>query len=156
MFRLSIFLLTIIGTYSCSDCTNCTPFTTEPYMNLHFLSAADTSNKVVIIDSINHESVSGSRYYMDTTFFYNLPLDMNLDQSQVLLSFRDTTDMNTSLSGVIDIIYDRQFEKRQDNYLVVDCFVTSIESNFPIFGFSCSDSTYENCKSNYVTAQIYL
>lgn len=156
MFRLGILLFIALGVSSCNDCTNCTPFTTEPYMYVHFLNAADSSNKVVIIDSINHESVASSRYYADTTFSYKLPLDMNLDQSLVELSFRDTTDINTPITGVLDIIYEREFERRTDNYIIVDCFIIEVESSFPIFRLYCSDSTNENCNSIDVTAKIYL
>ena len=154
--RSIILLLFIIGFNSCNECTNCTPFTTEPYIKLHFLNAADSTNKIVIIDSVNHEAVHDSKFFEDTTYSYRLPLNMNFDESLVALAFRDTSNINIPLTGTLNILYERQFERRDDNYIIVDCFILNIEDNFPIFGLYCNDSTYINCRSNDVTAQIYL
>ena len=150
---MMVFLLSISG---CSDCQDCEPFMGEPYMNLRFLNLADSSYKVVIVDSINNQPASFSRHLQDTTSLFKLPLNMNLDQSIVSLVFRDTTDIENRLSGILDISYERVFEKRDDNYVVVRCFINAAQSSFENFELYCRDSVDITCESNDLTARIYL
>jgi hypothetical protein len=153
LFFSMTFLLIISG---CSDCQDCQPFTDEPYINLRFLNIADSSHKIVIVDSINHVSASSSKYFQDTTSLFRLPLNMNLDVSDVALVFRDTTDIDTPLTGDLSIAYEREFFKRDDNYIIVKCFINTVESSFEYFELYCRDSINNTCESNDLTARIYF
>ena len=81
---------------------------------------------------------------------------MNLDESNIALVFRDTTDLATQLSGTLTVIYEREFFNRSDNYVIVRCFVMTAESSFENFELYCSDSINTTCESDDLTARIYF
>lgn len=154
MVRKLLIILIGIGLYSCNDCNDCGSFNTEPLMQLQFLNATDGSPRIVIIDSVNYQSSSISRTLDDTASTFQLPLNMNADMSVVNLVLRDTTDLLTSISGIIEVSYNREFERRSDNFIIVNCFVNDVNVSFQGLELYCNDSINQTCKSDGLTAKI--
>ena len=156
MQRLIAFLVLILVFSACNDCSDCVEFTAEPLMNLQFLNEADDKAKVVIIDSVNNMSTQISRHLSDTSSFFQLPLDMNADQSSIFLEFRDATYDSLSYSGTLNIFYERVYERRNDNFIIVNCFINEITSDFTNLRLYCSDSVEQTCLNNDLVATIRL
>lgn len=123
-------------------------------MQLQFFNTSDGSPRIIIIDSVNYQSSSMSRNLDDTASTFQLPLNMNADMSVVSLVLRDVTDPSTSINGIIEVSYEREFERRSDNFIIVNCFVNNVEVNFPGLELYCNDSINQTCKSDGLTAKI--
>ena len=154
MVRKLIILLLAAATFSCNECDDCGSFNTEPLMNLQFYNIADGSSRVVIIDSVNYQSSAISRNLDDTASAFLLPLNMNSDTSVVNLVLRDITDLSTSISGMIEIAYSREYERRSDNFVIVNCYVNDVQVSFTGLELYCNDSINQTCKSDGLTAKI--
>lgn len=151
---LMVILLLVIAITSCSDCTNCEPFKEEPFLKIRFLNQSDSSKRRIIIDSVNQKYVKDIRHFMDTTFEYRFPLDMNNDTSVYEMVYREASDPTTYLNNRIELIYSRQFKSRNDNYLVVECYLEDYSSNFNSFQLFCKDNE-NKCLSNEAIAKVY-
>lgn len=148
---LSIILLMFLG--SCNDCTTCKPFTEEPFINLKFYHISDSTLRPIIIDSINHVYTKEFRYFKDTTAEFRFPLNTHADTSTFLMSYRNADTLEDSLTNTITLAYEREFVRRDDNYIVVRLNILGLESDFSGTVLSCKDST--QCISNEAIGRIY-
>jgi hypothetical protein len=153
-FAILLFVIAI-GINSCNDCTNCEPFTEEPFLKIRFFNQVDSTKRVIIIDSINQLFVQDFRHFQDTTYEYKFPIDTHNDTSLYQMVYRDTTNLSTYLTNSITLIYDRQFIRRDDNYIIVEVNLESFTTNFAQFELICNDSTNVECISNEAVANIY-
>lgn len=156
MPRSLIILAIALAVSSCNDCQDCVEFTAEPVMNLQFLNEVDDGAKTVIIDSVNFMSTSVSRHLDDTSSVFKLPLNMNADESEFYLVFRDATNDSLTYSGTLNISYERMYERRNDNFVIVNCLVNSVTGNFDNLSLYCADSVEQTCLSYDLTATIRL
>lgn len=153
MQKIPLFVLIMALVVSCNNCTDCEPFSEEPYVKIRFYNAADSSANVVVIDSINHIWAGDLEYYQDTVHTYQLPLNMHEDVSNFTLTFRDTIDYATFLTKELSVSYTREYIKRPDNNIVVQNNISEITSNFNKATLVCGDSL--TCLSNDAIYQIY-
>ncbi len=137
----------------CNDCTTCQPFTAEPYVKIQFLQLQDSAKRVIIIDSINNIYTKEFRHFNDTTNEFKFPLDMHHDTSVFAMVYRDTDALDNYLTNTITLIYDREFFRRDDNYVVVRCYLKTLTTDFAADRLTCKDSL--TCISNEATARIY-
>ena len=150
-----MFIIAItFGAISCNDCSDCEPFTQEPFLEVRFLNKADSSRRILIIDSVNLVLAQDLRHFNDTTDIFNFPLDMHHDTSVYQIVYRDTSDLQTRLSDKITLIYSREFLRRTDNYIIVECNLDSFIA-FGDFELVCKDTTNIECISNEAYAKIY-
>ena len=150
-----LFFVIAFGTSSCDDCTNCEPFTEEPFLQIRFFNQVDSTTRVIIIDSVNQVLTQDLRHFQDTTNEYKFPLDMHHDTSVYQMVYRDTSNLTTYLNNEITLIYSRQFLPRDDNYIIVECNLDSFTADFAKFELICKDSTSIECISNEAVANIY-
>ncbi|MCB0496476.1 MAG: hypothetical protein KDC79_10110 [Cyclobacteriaceae bacterium] len=153
MQKLALFFFVLIFFVSCSDCTDCGPFASEPYMRIRFYHASDSSANAVVLDSINHTWAGNYENYQDTVHTYQLPLNMNDDFSDFTLTYRDTADLNTYLTNELSVSYTRTYVKQPDNTIEVECTINEVISNFIKTNLVCADSL--TCESNEAVYQIY-
>jgi len=149
-----LFIALAFSTIGCDDCTDCKPFTQEPFLEVRFLNKADSSKRVIIIDSVNQIYGKDLRHFKDTTSVFNFPLDMHHDTSVYQLVYRDTSALQTPYTDSIIIIYSREILRREDNYFIVECNLDS----FLAIGEAtliCKDTTGAECLSNEAYAKIY-
>ncbi len=146
-------VVSLLGLGSCNDCPGCEPFTEEPYVKVQFLNLADSSKRVIIIDSVNNTYTKEFRHFRDTTYAFKFPLDMHRDTATFKMIYRDNNAQDTYLTNTITLVYNREFFRRDDNYLVVRCRLQELISDFTAYGLFCQDSL--NCISNEATARIY-
>ena len=154
-FTVIILFLITMATFSCNECTSCEPFTEEPYLEIRFLNKADSSNLVIVIDSVNQVYAGDLRHFADTTYVFKFPLDMHHDTSVFQIVYRDTTDIDTKLTNEIRLIYRRQFIRRDDNYIIVECNLEELITDFFDAKLNCKDNATIECISNEATANIY-
>ena len=140
---------------SCNECTTCEPFLEEPILQIHFLNAADSTDRTIIIDSINQSAGEDVRQFQEAASQYNFPLDMHSDTSLFNLVYRDLDDTINIYRNSIVLTYSRKFYNRDDNYIIVECNLNSFESDFLRDKLSCPDSTNVECISYEATARIY-
>ena len=140
---------------SCDDCTNCEPFTEEPYLTIRFLNKADSSKRVIIIYSVNQDLGRELRHFQDTTYEYKFPMDMHHDTAVYQIVYRDTSDLAPYVRNNITLIYDRQFLRRDDNYIVVECNINGFTTDFGEYELICKDTSNIECISNVAIAKIY-
>lgn len=153
---LAILLFVIaVGINSCNDCKNCAPFTEEPFLKIRFFNQADSTKRVIIIDSVNNLLVQNFRHFQDTTYEYKFPIDTHNDTSLYQMVYRDTSNLSTYLTNNITLIYTRQFIGRDDNYIIVECNLENFTADFAKFELICKDSTNVECISNEAVANIY-
>lgn len=153
-YLIGIFLGLIVLNVSCSDCTNCEPFTEEPYVLVRFYNAADSSKRILVIDSVNQTPAAGLRHFNDTTWEFRFPLNMHEDISTFDIVARDTTDHDSIIyNHFIKFEYTRQFVRRDDNYIVTECDLISLEANFTGLSLICKEE--EVCISNDAKASLY-
>lgn len=153
---ITIFLLTlIVFASSCNDCTNCKPFKEEPYLNIRFLNKADSSKRIIIIDSLNSIYAKDVRQFQDTTYEFKFPLDMKKDTSVFQIVYRDASDLDNYLTNKVTLTYLRQFLRRDDNYIIVECDLEKIFTDFELEELICKENSEEKCISNEATAKIY-
>ena len=153
---LAAFLIVLaLGVISCTDCTDCEPFSEEPFLSIRFLNQLDSSKRVIIIDSINQIFAPDLRHFQDTTYEFKFPLDMHHDTSIYQMIYRDTSNLTTYLTNTITLIYSRQFLRRDDNYIIVECNLDSFTSDFAKFELTCKDNSNIECISNEAVAKIY-
>ena len=151
-----IFLFAIaFGTSSCTECTDCEPFSEEPFLKVRFFNQVDSTNRIIIIDSINQLFVKDFRHFQDTTYEYKFPVDSHRDTSVYQMVYRDTSNLSSYLSNEISLIYSRQFLRRDDNYIIVECNLESFTADFAKFELICKDTTNVECISNEAVANIY-
>jgi len=122
MQKLVLFLVVSFGLMQCNTCTDCEPFAEEPYLKLRFYMAEDSSSNVVIVDSINHKWAGNFSYYQDTVNTYLLPLNMSEDTSNFIITYRDTTDLDSYLTNTLLVKYERSYLKRTDNEAIYQVF----------------------------------
>ena len=152
----ALFLVTITLLFSsCSDCSDCKPFDHEPYLTIRFLNQVDSSNRIIIIDSLSTIYAKDIRQFQDTTYEYRFPLDMHHDTSVFQMIYRDTSDLKTYLNNKITLTYSRQFFRRDDNYIIVECDLDSLTTDFAIEVLVCKDNSEIECISNEAIAKIY-
>ena len=157
MKSLTFLLLFIaIAMIGCDDCNNCEPFTEEPFVVIRFYDMVDSTRQIIVIDSINGLSTEGLRHFQDTTYSYRFPLNMTEDQSSFDLVYRNSTAYETSLKNNITVNYSREYFRRSDNYLVVQCGLTNFLTNFPGATLICKEEENNNCISNDAKANIYF
>jgi len=155
--KLIAFMLAIcwvISLSGCGDCTNCEPFKEEPFLKVRFLNQVDSTNQVIIIDSVNQLYVKDIRHFQDTTFEFKFPLDMHHDTAVYQLVYRKTTDLTTYINNRIELRYARQFIRRDDNYVIVECNLEDYSTDFNSFQLFCKTNEIE-CISNEAIAKIY-
>ena len=140
---------------SCNDCSNCEPFNQEPYLTIRFLNKADSSQRIIIIDSLNSIYAKDVRQFQDTTYEYKFPLDMHHDTSVFQMVYRDTSDLENYLTNKVTLTYLRQFLRRDDNYIIVECTLDNFYTDFDSEALICKDDSEINCISNEATAKIY-
>jgi hypothetical protein len=116
---------------------------------------ADSSERIVTIDSINQAPSADIRQFIETSFEYQFPLDMHSDTSRYDLVYRDIDDTVTIYRNRIMLTYSREFLKREDNYIIIKANLSSFESDFLLDKLSCKDSTNIECISNEATARVY-
>ena len=135
MKGLAVILFFVIAfcTSSCDDCTNCEPFTEEPFLQIGFFNQVDSTTRVIIIDSVNQVLALDLRHFQDTTNEYKFALDMHHDTSVYQMVYRDTSNLTTYLKNEITLIYSRQFLPRDDNYIIVECNLDSFTADFAKF-----------------------
>ena len=154
---VAILLLVIaFAASSCNDCTNCEPFTEEPFLQIQFFNLdSATTKRVIIIDSINQVYARDLRHFQDTTYEYKFPIDMHHDTSVYQMVYRDTSDLTTYLNNNITLIYTRQFVRRDDNYVIVQCDLENFTTDFTNSELICKDDSNIECISNEATAKTY-
>ena len=140
---------------SCSDCSDCQPFNQEPYLTIRFLNQVDSSSRIIIIDSLNNIYAKDARQFQDTTYEYKFPLDMHHDTSVFQMVYRNTSDLKTYLTNKITLTYSRQFYRRNDNYIVVECDLNNFITDFDTDALICKDNFEIECISNEALAKIY-
>jgi len=150
-----LLVLIIFGSSSCNDCTNCEPFTEEPFLTIRFYNQADSSKKVIIIDSVNQVLSRDLRHFEDTTYEYRFPLDMHHDTSVYQMVYRDTSNLSVYLKNEIRLIYNRKFLRRDDNYVIIECELDDITADFAGIELICKDNAINECISNEAVAKIY-
>ncbi len=155
MQKMGLIFLFFIGFTQCTTCNDCDPFAEEPFLKIRFYKAVDSTANVVIIDSINHVWAGNYTYYQDTINTYQLPLNMQKDASSFVISYRDTSDLNTYFTNTLSVNYERGFLKRTDNNILVQCNITETTSNFDIQNLTCTASENLTCNSNEALFQIY-
>lgn len=153
MRKLALFILGVVALSSCSECTDCEPFAEEPYLQIRFYNASDSSAQIVVIDSVNHVWAGSYEYYQDTVNTYKLPLNMQADISDFTLTFRDTTDYTTFLTRELSVSYERSYVKREDNNIIVKSNIVEVTSNFSNANLECGDTL--TCISNDALYKIY-
>jgi hypothetical protein len=155
--RVLSLVLAILGIWvtSCNDCTNCEPFTEEPNILVRFYNLPDTTRRIIIIDSVNQVAAAGLRHFSDTTYSFKFPLDMNNDVSEFNLIFRDTANLESYLTNTITVTYSRQFIRRDDNYIVVECDISEFSSDYTGNNLECKETETNQCISNDAKASIY-
>ena len=149
------FLVIAFSTSSCNDCSNCEPFTEEPFLKIRFFNQVDSSQRVIIIDSVNQLLVHDLRHFQDTTHEYKFPIDMHDDSSVYQMVYRDASNLTNYLTNEIILVYQRQFIRRDDNYVIVECNLESFTADFANFMLICKDSTNIECISNEAITNIY-
>ena len=153
---VAIFLIVItFATSSCNECTTCEPFTEDPFLTVRFFNQADSSKRVIIIDSVNQVFGQDLRHFQDTTYEYKFALDMHHDTSFYQMVYRDTSNLTTYLANEIMVIYSRQFRRRDDNYVIVECNLDSFNTDFAEYELICKDTSNIECISNEAVAKIY-
>jgi len=155
--RFLTFILVIcwaIAITGCDECTNCEPFREEPFLKVRFLNQVDSSNQDIIIDSVNQIYVKDIRHFKDTTFEFRFPLDMHHDTSVFQLVYRKTTDLTTYINNRIELNYSRDFIRRADNDVIVECDLEDYLTDFNNFQLFCK-TTEIDCISNEAIAKIY-
>jgi hypothetical protein len=140
---------------SCADCTSCEPFREEPKLKIRFFNLADKTRKVIIIDSVNQIYGQDVRFFQDTTYEYNFPLDMNRDTSVFLMVYREANNLDSFLTNKISVTYSRRFNRRDDNYILVESDIELLETDFAAAELICKDSTGNECISNEAVAKIF-
>lgn len=139
---------------ACDECSSCEPFTEEPYVLVRFYNAADSSKRVLVIDSVNQISTAGYRHFNDTTWEYKFPLNMQADTSDFALVVRDTSHLDSiTYYHFIRFNYTRQFERRDDNFIISECNLISLETSFLQASLVCKEE--EKCISNDAKASFY-
>ena len=138
---------------SCSECTNCDSFAEEPNVIIRFYNLPDTTKRTIIIDSVNLTSSSGLRHFSDTTWEFRFPLDMHNDISSFDLVYRDTAAQDLYLSNNITFSYNRAFIRRDDNYIIVECYLQELITDLTGNKLVCKEE--DNCISNYAKASLY-
>ncbi len=151
------FLLFIISFTQCNTCDDCEPFAEEPYLKLRFYKAVDSSANIIIIDSINHTWAGTYAYYKDTVNTYLLPLNMNEDESNFVISYRDTSDIKTYFTNTLRVLYERKYSKRTDNNIIIQTTIKKISSDFNLKNFLCKNdpTNTTSCLSNDAIYQVY-
>jgi hypothetical protein len=150
------YILLLLGSLQvgCNDCSNCEPFTEEPFLTVRFYNAADSSRRVLVIDSVNQMPAAGFRHFNDTSWEFRLPLNMQEDFSEFNLVVRDTTHLDSiNYSHFIRLDYERQFLRRDDNFIVTECNLTELFSNFVKDTLVCQEE--DKCISNHAKASLY-
>jgi hypothetical protein len=145
----------ILALGSCNDCTDCTPFAEEPFLKIRFFNEADSTRKIIVIDSVNQLGVREFRHFADTTYEFKFPLDMHHDTSVFQMIYRDTTNLATPLKNEITVIYNRSFLRREDNYLIVEANINLLTTDFIKFELNCEIESNTECLSNEAVANIY-
>jgi hypothetical protein len=144
----------IVLQVSCDECSNCEPFTEEPFVLVRFYNAADSSRRVLVIDSVNQTPTAGLRHFNDTTWEFRFPLNMLEDVSDFNLVARDTSQLDSIPDNhFIRFNYTRQFVRRDDNYIVSECNLISLETSFSGASLVCKEE--DKCLSNDAKASFY-
>lgn len=144
----------MIMNVSCTDCTNCEPFTEEPYVLVRFYYAADSTRRTLVIDSVNQTPAAGLRHFNDTTWEFKFPLNMYDDISTFDIVARDTSHLDSiSYYHRISFDYARQFVRRADNYIIVECNLRSLNTDLTGDILECKEE--ETCISNDAKASLY-
>ena len=153
---ITIFLFTLMASASsCNECSTCEPFKQEPYLTVRFLNKADSSKRIIIIDSLNSIYAKDVRQFQDTTYEYKFPLDMEQDTSVFQMVYRDTSNLNQYLSNKVTLTYLRQYLRRDDNYIIVECNLDNFFTDFDSEELICKENSEEKCISNEAVAKIY-
>ena len=155
MQKLAYVLLFLTAFMQCNTCEDCEPSAEEPYLKIRFYKAADSSRNIVIIDSINHMWAGDYSYYQDTVNTYTLPLNMNQESSEFVISYRDTTDLSTMLTNTLNVTYDRYYTKRTDNIILQQLNIIEATSDFESKNLLCGDTLNITCISNDALYQVY-
>jgi hypothetical protein len=149
------FLFLILAVLGCDDCNNCEPFTEEPNVLVRFYNYADSTNQIIIIDSVNNVDAGTLRHFQDTTYTFRFPLDMTEDISEFRLIYRKASNPDSVIYNQLSISYYRDFVRRDDNDIIVQCDLTGFQSDFREAVLICKDSTAAICISNDAKINIY-
>lgn len=155
MQKMAFILLFIMAFTQCNTCDDCEPFAEEPFLTIRFSKAIDSTSNVVIIDSINHVWAGSYTSFQDTVNTYQFPLNMQENLSNFVISYRDTADLNTYYTNNLTIAYQRNYLKRTDNNIIVQCDIIEATSDFSSKILLCSDTLNITCISNEALYQIY-
>ena len=157
MKKLVVILLFLSGWWvACSDCADCLPFEDEPYVTIRFLNPADSSFHYIIVHTVNGMAASELRHFSDTTYQYKFPLNMHADSSLFALTYSDTASGSPLQNAVITSWYSRQYVRRADNFIVVQCFLDSLATDLGPLYLKCKSNPDSTCISNEATVTIYF
>ena len=157
MVRIILFLIISLSvlTISCNDCLNCEPFTQEPYLRVKFLNSNDSTIKVISIDSVNQMDAKLFRHFSDTTYEFRFPLDMHQDTANFDIVYHKLANEVNYQRNSISIYYERNYIKRNDNYILVECDITESYVDSDQYILVCKDSSNVECLSNESFLKIY-
>lgn len=157
MVRNSLFIFIFISlfAFSCDDCVNCEPFTEEPYLKVLFINSSDSTEKVISIDSVNQFDAKEFRHFSDTTNVFRFPLDMQRDTSSFNLVYHKIDSVVAYQNNTLSIYYDREYVRRGDNYVVVECDINGLDFDFNKAILKCRDSSTVECISNEAFLKVY-
>jgi len=154
-FMTCILLMPFFLGTSCDECSNCKPFSEEPFITMRFYKQADSTERIIIIDSINHNYAKSIRHFQDTSYTFKFPLDMHNESSLFQIVYRDTSNLKTYLTNRVDISYSEQLMHRNDNYVVSVLNINNFTSDFAKYALICKDTSNIKCISNEAVAKIY-
>lgn len=153
-FLYILFCLTVMNISCSNDCTSCEPFTEEPYVLVRFYNAADTSKRILVIDSVNQTPAIDLRHFNDTTWQFRFPLNMHEDVSTFDIVARDTSHLDSiTYYHSIRFDYTRQFVRRADNFIISECDLTAMETDLTNDNLECKEE--ETCISNDAKVSLY-
>ena len=157
MQKMAYIILFLLAFTQCNTCDNCKPIAEEPFIKIRFYNKVDSTKHVVIIDSINHKWAGRYSNFQDTVNTYQLPLNMNEDVSNFVISYRDTADIANHLTNTLSITYQRAYLKRTDNNIIQQnrVILSDVTSDFEKFNLLCGDSLQLICITNEALFQVY-
>jgi hypothetical protein len=108
----------------------------------------------MVIDSVNEIPTAGFRHFNDTTWEFKFPLNMHEDVSVFNLVARDTSYLDSiTYYHTIRFNYTREFVRRDDNYIVAECNLVSMETTVIPATLVCKEE--DKCISNNAKASFY-
>lgn len=116
-----IISLALLG-QSCTDCDDCGPLESNPFVSVVFRQLEDASRIAVTIDELNGQNAREIEAVADTSIDnYRLPIDLNRDTA--MFTFRYFSSLDTfKVDPILDTLtvsYRRQTERTELRFLVL-------------------------------------